>query len=76
MTDALGVYGRVRTPVAGGLLDRVVPADDLTGAARETAVGLAALDLAAHAATKQRTRAQALTALRSAIDAELLVDSL
>ena len=70
------IYAPGPDAVAGGLLDRVVSADDLAAAARETAVGLAALDLAAHAATKQRTRAHALGALRAAIDAELLVDSL
>jgi enoyl-CoA hydratase len=70
------VYAPGPDAVAGGVLDRVVPADDLAASAHEAAVGLAALDLAAHAATKRRTRADALTALRAAIDAELLVDSL
>ena len=70
------VYAPDPDAVAGGLLDRVVPADDLAAVAHEAAIGLAALDLDAHAATKQRTRAHALTELRGAIDAELLVDSL
>ena len=57
--------------------ERFTPrARNVVMAAHEAAVGLAALDYAAHAATKQRTRAHALTALRGAIDAELLVDSL
>jgi enoyl-CoA hydratase len=62
--------------VAAGILDQVVAADDLAATAREAAVGLTALDLPAHAATKLRTRGEALAALRGAIDAELLADSL
>jgi enoyl-CoA hydratase len=56
--------------VAAGFLDRVVPETELHEAARTTAATLAALDFDAHAATKLRTRAPALKALRSAIDAE------
>jgi enoyl-CoA hydratase len=58
--------------VAAGILDRVVPADDLAGEARAIAERFTALDLAAHAATKLRTRGEALAALRSAIEAELI----
>jgi enoyl-CoA hydratase len=56
--------------IAAGLLDRVVPAAELAGAARDTAAQLATLNLAAHAATKLRTRDQALTAIRAAIEAD------
>ncbi len=54
-----------------GFLDRVVPAEELKTASRETAETLAQLDPAAHAATKLRARAGALKALRSAIETEL-----
>jgi enoyl-CoA hydratase len=56
--------------VAAGALDRVVAPDDLLPVARETAEAFAALDLTAHKATKDRTRADALAAIRAAIDAE------
>ncbi len=55
--------------VAAGLLDRVVPAAELPGAA-SAAAGLAGLDLAAHAATKLRARDQALSAIRSAFEVD------
>jgi enoyl-CoA hydratase/carnithine racemase len=55
---------------AGGLLDRVVPAEDLAAAAREVAAGLAKLDPKVHTATKRRTRADALAAIRAAIDTQ------
>ena len=57
--------------VAVGLLDRVAPADDLAVHARATAEQLTSLDMAAHAATKLRTRGEALAALHAAIEAEL-----
>jgi enoyl-CoA hydratase len=57
--------------LAVGILDRVVPADDLAAEARATADTFAELDVAAHAATKLRTRGEALAALRAAIDDEL-----
>jgi enoyl-CoA hydratase len=53
--------------VAAGFLDQVVPAAELATAGREAATALAALDLAAHAATKLRARARALEAVRAAI---------
>jgi enoyl-CoA hydratase len=56
--------------VAAGLLDRVVPATELAGAAAAAAAGLARLDPEAHAATKLRARRQAATALREAITAD------
>jgi enoyl-CoA hydratase len=54
--------------VAAGFLDRVVPAEDLSEAARGTAAELAKLHPAAHATTKLRARAQALAAIRAAIE--------
>jgi enoyl-CoA hydratase len=63
---------RPQEAVASGFLDRVVPATDLETVSGEAAEELAELDLAAHLATKLRARAQALTALRAAIDAELV----
>jgi enoyl-CoA hydratase len=56
--------------VAGGLLDRVVPAEQLATAAREAAAGLAQLDARVHSATKLRTRGPALQAIRAAIEAD------
>jgi enoyl-CoA hydratase len=56
--------------VAAGILDRVVPADALLDTAREVCGELAQLDMSAHAITKVRTRAPALTALRAAIEAD------
>jgi enoyl-CoA hydratase/carnithine racemase len=56
--------------VAGGLLDRVAPADELLDVARSTAGALAKLDLRAHASTKLRAREQTLHALRAAIEAD------
>ena len=57
--------------VAAGILDRVVPPEQLRIASREIAAGLAGLDMPAHAATKLRVRESALTALRAAIETEL-----
>jgi enoyl-CoA hydratase len=56
--------------VAGGFLDRVVPQADLLQTARETAVAVSQLDMAAHAATKRRARQDELEALRDAIEAD------
>jgi enoyl-CoA hydratase len=56
--------------VAAGFLDRVVQPSELDEVARTTAAQLAGLDRVAHAATKLRTREQALTALRAAIEAD------
>lgn len=56
--------------VAAGMLDRVVDADAVIETARGLVRAAAALDRYAHAVTKQRVRAQALEALRAAIDAD------
>jgi len=72
--DATVVNATMYSPheaVAAGFLDRVVPADDLRAAGLEAAAALAELDPAAHAATKLRARAQALEAVRGAIESEL-----
>jgi enoyl-CoA hydratase len=54
--------------VAAGFLDRVVPAAELGKAARDTAAGLATLDMDAHAASKLLVREPLLTAIRAAIE--------
>lgn len=53
--------------VEAGFLDRVVAPDRVVASALEHAQELQGLDLAAHAATKHRSRAAALDALRAAI---------
>jgi enoyl-CoA hydratase len=57
--------------VAAGFLDRVVDPGAFAGAVEETATALAALDGAAHRATKARVRGATLRALRAAIDADV-----
>ena len=54
--------------LAAGFLDAVVPAADLETTVRAESSRLAALNLAAHAATKERVRGDALKALRKAIE--------
>lgn len=56
--------------VAAGIVERVVPADELLPAALEVAQRLAGLDRNAHQIAKQRTRGQALAAIRAAVEAE------
>ena len=53
-----------------GLLDEVVPAEELLDAARSKAGELLALNHSAFAATKLRTRETILSALRAAMDAD------
>ena len=55
---------------AGGLVDRVVPPEQLDKAALEAATALRTLDLDAHAVSKLRAREQAVAALRAAIEAD------
>jgi enoyl-CoA hydratase len=57
--------------LTAGFLDQVVAPDRVRAASREGALDLADLDFVAHAATKLRARAGALTAVRSAIEREL-----
>jgi enoyl-CoA hydratase len=59
-----------RDAVAAGFLDRVVPPAELHATALQAALDLAKLDASAHAATKLRTRQQALEALRAAIEGD------
>jgi enoyl-CoA hydratase len=61
---------------AAGFLDQVVPAQQLQDTSRQCAEDLAGLNPEAHAATKLRARAGALTALRAAIEGELTLESL
>lgn len=56
--------------VAAGFLDRVVPARELRDDAQSLALRLSGLDLAAHAASKQRVRHDALRAIRAALEAD------
>ncbi len=56
--------------IAAGFVDRVVPPSELGEAARTAAAALAELDLDAHAASKLRARAHALTAISDGIDAD------
>jgi enoyl-CoA hydratase len=56
--------------VAAGFLDRTAGASSVPEVARGVAAQLATLDRSAHEATKRRARAQALSAIRSAIDAD------
>jgi enoyl-CoA hydratase len=60
-----------REAVGAGFLDRVVAAEDLPAASREAAEELAGLNPEAHKATKLRARANALKAVRVAIETEL-----
>ena len=55
---------------AGGLVDRVVPPEQLDKTALEAAAALRTLDLDAHAASKLRARGQAIAALRAAIETD------
>jgi enoyl-CoA hydratase len=56
--------------VAAGFVDQVVAAERLDEVARGVAETTAALDAAAHAASKLRARRHTLEALRAAIDAD------
>lgn len=58
------------TAVEAGFLDEVVPEGTLHDAARQKAIDLMALDLAAHAATKRRAREATLATIRAAIEAD------
>jgi enoyl-CoA hydratase len=57
--------------VGAGLLDRVVPVEQLPEASAEAAAELAGLNMEAHRATKERVRGAALAALREGIETEL-----
>lgn len=56
--------------VSAGFLDQVVPIDSVRETARSAASRFAQLNAAAHAASKLRSRAQALDAISAGIDAD------
>jgi len=59
--------------VAAGVLDLVVPRDELLKAAHEAATRFATtLNMDAHRGTKDRVRADALKAIKAATEAEFL----
>ena len=60
--------------VAAGFLDQVVAPGELADTAQRTAQNLATLNMAAHAAVKLSVRAQALQAIRRAIESDLAGD--
>ncbi len=70
--SALELWGSL----TAGFLDRVVADDELRSASLSAAEELAALDPAAHAATKLRARADALKSLCLAIESELMTENL
>jgi enoyl-CoA hydratase len=59
--------------IEAGFLDRAVPAEEFLREVAAGAEGLAGLNADAHAATKLRTRAPAIAAIREAIETELEV---
>jgi len=59
--------------LAAGFLDQVVPAQDILSSAQLAAAKLSALHMPSHVATKLRTRAQSLQAIREAIEADAAV---
>jgi enoyl-CoA hydratase len=72
--DHAAVTGTMFDPdgaLVAGLLDAVVPPEDLDAAARAAAADLAALDRQAHGATKLRMRGDTARDLRQAIESEL-----
>jgi enoyl-CoA hydratase len=56
--------------VSAGFLDRVVPVSELLPSAQALAAELTKLNLDAHAASKQRARAQALAQIRAAFEGD------
>jgi enoyl-CoA hydratase len=64
-------YAPDEVAIEAGWLDRVVPAAEVVRTAQAKAAELAAVNMAAHKANKQRTRAPLLSALRQAIESEM-----
>jgi enoyl-CoA hydratase len=62
--------------VSAGFLDRVLAPGELRAASLQEAEELVGLNAAAHSATKLRARADALAAIRLAIESELSVEGL
>jgi enoyl-CoA hydratase len=56
--------------LAAGFVDRLVPAAEVVAESRSVAQGLTAIDMTAHAGTKQRVRRSALDAIRTMHDDE------
>lgn len=56
--------------LAAGFVDQLTDPDDVVKVAEGIAAGYGALDMNAHAITKKKMRANALTALRGAIESE------
>lgn len=56
--------------IAAGVLDKVVPREELMNAAREVAATFAGLNMDAHRGTKERVRREVLAAITAATDAE------
>ena len=54
--------------VVAGILDAIVPAEDVESSAIEVATQLAALSMRAHTASKLRIRGESLTAIKAAVD--------
>lgn len=74
-TVTLGEMFEPEDALAAGFIDRIVPEADLDGTVEATAVVVAKFDPAAHRLAKTRLRAQAVTAIRAAIDQELTLDA-
>lgn len=64
-----------REAAVAGFLDHVVAAEELQATADTLASALTKIDLAAHAATKERVRSPAARAIRAAIDAEITLET-
>ena len=62
-----GRVARARRGARGGVLDEVVPADELDGTALAAAQQLATINAVAHAATKLRVRREVLAGLEDGI---------
>jgi enoyl-CoA hydratase/carnithine racemase len=70
--------GEMFTPaeaMTAGFLDRVVAADNLQATANAVAEDLSKIDFPSHAATKERLRKTALSAVRAAIDSEITLEN-
>jgi enoyl-CoA hydratase len=64
------MFGPAEATTAG-FFDRLVPMADLDRAAHEAAAALSRIDMAAHAASKDRARGPTLSAIRAAIDSDI-----
>lgn len=76
--DRVTLTGALFSPdeaLAAGFLDRLVEPAEIRAEARAEAEQLTALDMTAHAATKQRVRAGVLAAIRDGLDADFPTDA-